>query len=87
MWLKRKDIPYKRILHLDAGKKYLADVNVDLVVEDFLEEAIELARRIKHVLLFDQPWNKTKNVRGLINRVYNWSDIYEEVHKIAKATH
>jgi uncharacterized HAD superfamily protein len=67
---------------LIRGKKSLAEFSVDLVVEDSLEEALELTKKVNHVLLFDQPWNKTKNVKGLIKRVYNWSEVYEEVQKI-----
>jgi uncharacterized HAD superfamily protein len=82
-WLKRKGIVYKDIFHLTSGKKNLVDVSIDLAVEDNLEEAIELTRKVKHVLLFDQPWNKTKNVKGLVKRVYSWSEVYEEVQKVA----
>lgn len=82
MWLKQKSVPYKEIYHLVGGKKYQANVNVDLVVEDSLQEALEYTRMVKHVLLFDQPWNKTKNVKDLIKRVYSWTDIYKEVQKI-----
>jgi uncharacterized HAD superfamily protein len=81
-WLKQKDIPYTEILYLIRGKKSLAEFSVDLVVEDSLEEALELTKKVNHVLLFDQPWNKTKNVKGLIKRVYSWSEVYEEVQKI-----
>ncbi len=81
-WLKKKGVPYTEILFLIRGKKSLAEFSVDLVVEDSLEEALELTKKVNHVLLFDQPWNKTKNVKGLIKRVYNWSEIYEEVQNI-----
>lgn len=81
-WLKQKGIPYKDVFHLTTGKKNLVDVSIDLAVEDNLEEAIELTKKVKHVLLYDQPWNKTKNVKGLIKRVYSWSDVYEEIQQI-----
>jgi uncharacterized HAD superfamily protein len=80
-WLKQKGIVYKDIFHLTSGKKNLVEVFIDLAVEDNLEEAIELTKKVKHVLLFDQPWNKTKNVKGLIKRVYSWSEVYEEIQK------
>ncbi len=82
-WLKRKDIVYKRVFHLAAGKKNLADISIDLAVEDNLEEALELSRKVKHVLLFNQPWNKTMNVKSLVKRVYDWPEIYEEVQKLS----
>lgn len=86
VWLKQKAIPYAEIFHLIGGKKYLADVPIDLVVEDNLEDALKYSKTVKHVLLFDQPWNKTKNVKDLIKRVHSWAEIYEEVQRIAKTT-
>jgi uncharacterized HAD superfamily protein len=81
-WLKQKGIVYKDIFHLTSGKKNLVEVSIDLAVEDNLEEAVELTKKVKHVLLFDQPWNKTKNVKGLIKRVYSWSEVYEEIQEV-----
>jgi uncharacterized HAD superfamily protein len=81
-WLKQKGVVYKDIFHLTSGKKNLVDVSIDLAVEDNLEEAVELTKKVKHVLLFDQPWNKTKNVKDLIKRVYSWSEVYEEIQKV-----
>ncbi len=85
-WLKRKKIPYKEILHLVGGRKYLANVSVDLVVDDSLEEALEYAKTVKHVLVFDQPWNKTANVKQLVKRVYSWSDIHSEIQNVSKTS-
>ncbi len=82
-WLSLKRVTHNGLFHLKTGEKYLADVSVDIVVEDNLQEALELTRKVKHVLLYDQPWNRTKNVKGLLKRVHDWSEIYEEVHKIA----
>jgi hypothetical protein len=82
-WLKEKGIPYDEIYFLAMGKKRLADVHVDLVVEDSLEEALELTKKVKNVLLFDQTWNRTVNVKGLLKRVYSWPQIYEEIQKLS----
>ncbi len=84
-WLKEKNITYKGIFHLTGGKKYLAEVSLDVAVEDNLEEALELTKKVKHVLLFNQPWNKTKNVKRLVKRVNNWPEIYEEVQSLRLA--
>lgn len=78
-WLKEKAIPYKELYHLIEGQKCLARVDIDLVVEDNLDEALELTKKVKHVLIYDQPWNKTKNVKGLLKRVHNWHEIYGEI--------
>jgi len=84
-WLRDKGIPYSRLLTLNGGEKHLADVDLDLVVEDNLAEAIGLARRFK-VLLFDRPWNRSLNVERLFKRVHNWGEVIKEV-KLARANH
>jgi uncharacterized HAD superfamily protein len=78
-WLNKNCIPHNDVFYLTRGKKSSATIPLDLVVEDNLEEALELTKKVKHVLLFNQPWNKTKNVKGLVKRIYSWTDIYEEV--------
>jgi uncharacterized protein len=81
-WLKEKAVPYKELYHLAGGKKSLTPIELDLFVEDNLEEALELTKKVKLVLIYDQPWNKTKNVRGLLKRVDGWHEIYEEIQKL-----
>jgi uncharacterized HAD superfamily protein len=81
-WLKEKAVPYKELHHLVGGKKCLAQVDVDVIVEDSLDEALELTKKVKHVFVYDQPWNKTKNVKGLLKRVHDWHEIYEEIQKL-----
>lgn len=85
-WLKEKGIPYYRLLHLKEGEKYNANVNLDLVVEDNLEDAIGLSQKVKNVLIYDHPWNQSKNVRKLVKRVYNWDDIYKEIKQLATSS-
>jgi uncharacterized HAD superfamily protein len=82
-WLKEKEVPYTQLHLLNVGEKYLAKVEpLDLVVEDSLEEALEWTRKVRNVLVYDQPWNRTLNVKGLTKRVYNWSQIYSEVQSL-----
>jgi uncharacterized HAD superfamily protein len=82
-WLKEKNIPYTQLHLLNIGEKYLAKVEpLDLVVEDSLQEALEWTRKVKNVLVYDQPWNRTLNVKNLTKRVYNWSQIYDEITRI-----
>jgi uncharacterized protein len=82
-WLDVHSIPYTEVFYLTRGKKSSAEVALDMIVEDNLEEALELTKKIKTVLLFNQPWNKTRNVKGLVKRIYGWPDIYEEVKLLA----
>lgn len=78
-WLKRKGIPYSQLIQLNEGEKHLAEVNLDLVVDDNLEDAIGWSQKVNNVLVYDHPWNQTLNIKGLIKRVYSWNDIYMEI--------
>jgi uncharacterized protein len=87
-WLKEKGIPYNQLHLLNVGKKYLAKVEpLDLIVEDSLEEALGWTQKVKNVLVYDQPWNKTLNVKRLTKRVYNWNEIYNEVQQLKTTNH
>jgi len=81
-WLKRKDIPYSQLIHLNEGEKHLADVNLDLVVEDNLEDAIGWSKKVKNILIYDHPWNQSFNVKGLFKRVRNWNEILKEIEHL-----
>jgi len=81
-WLRRKGIPYTKLLQLTEGEKYNANVNLDLIVEDCLQDALEWSQKVKNILVYDHPWNKTLNVNNLIKRVYSWDEIYEEVQRL-----
>jgi len=82
-WLKEKGILYNQLHLLDNGKKYLAEIDpLDLIVEDSLQEALAWATKVKKILIYDQPWNKTLNVRNLTKRVYNWNQIYLEIQQL-----
>lgn len=78
-WLNNKGIPYTRLIQLNQGEKYLAEVNLDLIVEDNLEDALEWSQKVEHILVYDHPWNQTLNVKGLIKRVHSWDDILKEI--------
>jgi len=84
-WLKKKGISYSQLIHLNEGEKYLAKADLDLIVEDNLEDAIEWSQKVKHILLYDHPWNQSFNVKGLIKRVYSWNDIFEEIQQLKVA--
>lgn len=81
-WLKKKGIPYTKLVQLNEGEKYLTEVDLDFVVEDNLEDAIGLSQKVKNILVYDHPWNQTLNVKGLIKRVFNWDDIFNEVQHL-----
>jgi uncharacterized HAD superfamily protein len=87
-WLKEKGIPYTQLHLLNVGKKYLVKVDpLDMIVEDSLEEALGWTQKVKNVLVYDQPWNKTLNVKNLTKRVYNWNEIYNEIQQLKARNH
>jgi uncharacterized HAD superfamily protein len=81
-WLKKKHIPYTQLVQLNEGEKYLANVDLDLIVEDNLEDALEWSQKVKNVLVYDQPWNQTLNIKSLIKRVSSWDEISVEVQRL-----
>ena len=81
-WLKNKGIPYSRLIQLNEGEKYLAEVELDLIVEDNLEDALEWSQKVDNILVYDHPWNQTLNVKGLIKRVHSWDDIFKEIQRL-----
>jgi len=81
-WLKNKGIPYTKLIQLNEGEKYLAEVDLDLIVEDNLEDALGLSKKVKNILIYDHPWNQSKNIKKLVKRVYSWDDIYKEIARL-----
>ena len=82
-WLKQKGIPYNQLHLLNEGEKYLAKVDpLDVIVEDSLQEALAWANKVKTILIYDQPWNQTLNVKNLIKRIYNWKEILHEIQQL-----
>jgi len=83
-WLKDNGVPYNELHLLEMGKKYQVNISgLDVIVEDSLDEALEWSARVKTVLLFDHPYNQTLNVKNLTKRVYNWNEVYQEIHRLA----
>lgn len=80
-WLKRKEIPYSQLIQLNEGEKHLADVSLDFVVEDNLEDAIGWSKKVKNILMYDHPWNQSFNVKGLFKRVHNWNEVLKEIEQ------
>jgi uncharacterized HAD superfamily protein len=82
-WLKQKGVLYDQLHLLKVGEKHRANIeSLDLVVEDSLEEALEWSQKIRNVLVYDHPWNKTLNIKNLTKRVHNWKEIYGEIKKL-----
>jgi len=85
-WLKKKGIPYSQFIQLHEGEKHVAGVNLNLVVEDNLEDAIGWSQKVKNILVYDHPWNRSFNVKDLFKRVHNWNDVLEEIKRVERCT-
>lgn len=86
-WLKKNNINYEAIElcrekgseidKVEACKKY----NIDVMIDDQVENIIETSKVCKEVLCFHSDYNKDVNGNN-IKRVYNWNDVYDEIHKM-----
>ncbi|KPV63225.1 MAG: 5' nucleotidase, deoxy (Pyrimidine), cytosolic type C protein (NT5C) [Candidatus Bathyarchaeota archaeon BA2] len=85
-WLKSKKIPYDKILYLDEGNKHQASLQLDVIIEDNLKDAIGWLGKVKEILIFDHPWNRSLDVKKSFHRVRNWSEIVEFVKLASKIT-
>ena len=81
-WLKRKKIPYDEILYLEEGNKHQVNLQLDVLIEDNLKDAIGWLGKAKAILIFDHPWNRSLDVKKSFHRVHNWSEIVEFVKKL-----
>ena len=81
IFLESKDIQYHNLYKMKEGEKYKINTKTDVIVEDNLEEALMWSKRVKKVLLFDHPWNKSINIDKKIERVKNWNEIVENIQK------
>ena len=62
-------------------KKAEAGEGFDLFVEDYLENAKDLAALGIQVCLYDQPWNQSEELPEGVVRVGTWEEIEERVGK------
>jgi len=81
-WLTRNGIPYFKLIHCNERQKSLSEIELDLIVEDNLEDALEWSQKIDNILVYDHPWNQTLNAKNLVKRVYHWGDIYKEIDRL-----
>jgi len=59
-------------------KKTICDaINVDLLIDDSREFAVECLQPDRKVLLYDCPWNQIDGLPEGIKRVYSWPEIIQ----------
>ncbi|MGI5902295.1 MAG: 5' nucleotidase, NT5C type [Desulfitobacteriia bacterium] len=83
-WFEKHKIPYKEIVFAEGKSKTFAvqEYKLDIFVDDFPSNALEIAALNVPVLLFDAPYNQGKLPQG-VTRCYNWDDVRKEVEKKA----
>ena len=54
-------------------------LGVELLVEDALHNALDVANVGTRVLLLDTPWNQDDNLHPLIKRVFSWEEVVKEI--------
>ena len=62
-WLKEKGIPYTQLHLLNLVKNTLKSSAAGFDSGGFTSRSIRLGKKSKTVLIYDQPWNKTLNVK------------------------
>lgn len=55
-------------------------LDIDLLIDDLPEHALECAKKGIRVLLFDAPWNQDIKENKKIKRVCGWGDVLKEIN-------
>ncbi|VVB51499.1 5' nucleotidase, deoxy (Pyrimidine), cytosolic type C protein (NT5C) [uncultured archaeon] len=83
-WLKKNNIPYHKLIHLNEGNKHMVDVRLDIIIEDNLTDAINWIGKSKVILVYDHFWNKSLNIGKLFKRVHSWTEIIDIISETQK---
>ena len=81
-WLKSNNVHYDELFFMTEGDKYKIDTDVDVIIEDNLNEALNWISRVKKVIIYDHPWNQSLDITNKIDRIKNWKQIYEIISNI-----
>lgn len=82
-WLNQNNIKYDELYFLNEGGKYKSNINIDVIIEDNLTEALNWTSKINNIIIFDHPWNQSIDIYNNLYRVKNWREIYEYIKKIS----
>jgi uncharacterized HAD superfamily protein len=56
-------------------------LEIDIMVEDSLENAVHIGEAGTRALLFDTPWNQTRILPKNVTRVFSWKEALEEIDR------
>lgn len=84
-WFNRYGIPKDKVVFTGGLSKTFAvqEFGIDIFVDDFLSNALEIAALGLPVLLFDAPYNQGKLPKG-VTRCCNWEEIKCRVDELEK---
>ena len=82
-WLKAKGIEYDKLIIVTEGNKHLLTEKegFDVIIDDHLKEIVRWIEKVPLVLVYNQPWNKSLNIKNNFERVYSWKGILERLDK------
>lgn len=81
-WLHKNNVPYNEVVFAGGASKTFAvkEHLIDVFVDDFISNALEIAALNIPVLLLDAPYNQGKLPEGVV-RCYSWEDIKNQIEK------
>jgi len=84
-WFDRNNIPRDKAIFVGEASKTFAikQFAIDIFVEDYMGNALEIAAAGVPVLLLDAPYNQGKTPKG-VTRCYNWKEIKAQINHFAK---
>ncbi len=84
-WFDDNGIPRDKAIFVGGASKTFAirEFNIDVFVEDFMANALEIAAAGIPVLLLDAPYNQGIIPKG-VQRCYNWQDIRRYIDGLKK---
>jgi uncharacterized HAD superfamily protein len=85
-WFDQHRIPRDKTVFVGGASKTFAakEFGVDVFIEDFMSNALEIASIGVPVLLFDAPYNRGKMPKG-VTRCLNWKEVKEQVGLICQS--
>ncbi len=58
------------------------DLGIDVMIEDNIGNALECSKNVRHVFLFNTPWNQDVGLPENVTRIKSWNELIENLEKI-----
>lgn len=88
-WIRTHVVPYPHSINFVRPGEYKSDFVFDVIIEDQIRNAIEVAATNRFVVVLDQPWNRPDDPlwanlpdtqKDYVLRAQNWDEAVEMVH-------